>query len=138
SSSSRGRLSLRCKEQGPVLCGEEESGCDRVDAQAITIGLSCRRGEPSCEAVDSRLGRRVTGYPRYCPLSCHRRNVDDAAAEFLRFSIGNSGAEDLRRQERAHEVELDDLFESGVGQLEKRPAFREGRRWDIATSCVHE
>ena len=102
-------------QEEAVLFGQEESRRDRVDADVLGIILANVHGQPLREVADRRLGRRVRGNLGQRPECVHAGDVQDDAGAVFRHLL----AEDLRRQQRPDEIQVEDESDRLAGQVEK-------------------
>ena len=121
------------EQERAVLLADEEAGCDRVHAHAARRQLD---GEPPGQVLDRRLRGAVADDARERAVRRQRRDVDDRSVA-RRVAVDHGGTEDLSRQHRAVEVELDHLVEGGCRQLEER-LLADRRCGDVAAGGVDE
>ncbi len=122
------------EEQAAVLIGDEEAGSDGVHAQAVAIfGRELDR-EPAGEVVHGGFGVGVADDAGDGALGGHGGKVDDVAP-LLR---GEGLRENLGREDRALEVEGEDLTVGREVEIEERFVGRDGGAGLVAAGGVDE
>src|SRR5689334_10039979 len=107
---------FRFIQQLLVECGAENSGGDRIDANAVTGPLDRER---LCERANRGLAGRVGGDFVQCDESRKRGDVDDAA----RLAFEHMFAEDLAGAQSPGEVCVDDGVPLVFRKRDRRRAF---------------
>ena len=109
----RGIRTVGIQQQRGILIGDEKAGRDRVDADAYLRKVN---GEPLCEIGDRRLRAGIRRDPRQRAETVHAGNIDDRRAGLFR----HIERENLRRDQRAEEIEIEHKLDARGIEIEKR------------------
>ena len=117
-----------------ILVPDEEPGRDRVNPDLRREIHRDIDRQPLGKIIDRRFRRRIRRDPRQRPERVHARKIQDCPFAPLRHRL----AEDLTREDRPQQVQIQHPLQRVGGQIEKISLCVRRRRRFISTRAVDQ